>query len=55
LYKTRENKLLNAYVNGSLNIIEKNNSLSSFPLGIKGLPFNPVVVDPLGITKLSGF
>ncbi|TRT54251.1 MAG: transposase, partial [Microcystis sp. M_QC_C_20170808_M2Col] len=23
--------------------------------GIKGLPFNPVVLDPLRMTKLSGF
>ncbi|MDY7005061.1 MAG: transposase [Cyanobacteriota bacterium] len=54
LYKTRENKLLNADVNGSLNIIKKVIP-DVFDQGIKGLPFNPVVVDPLRTTKLSGF
>ena len=54
LYKTRENKLLNADVNGSFNIIKKviPNVLDQ---GIKGLPFNPVVVYPLRTTKVSGF
>ncbi|NEP81195.1 MAG: IS200/IS605 family element transposase accessory protein TnpB [Okeania sp. SIO3B3] len=52
LYKTRENKLLNADVNGSLNIIKKVIP-DVFDQGIKGLPFNPVVVDPLRITRLS--
>ncbi len=46
LYKTRENKLLNADVNGSLNIIKKVIP-DVFDQGIKGLPFNPVVVEPL--------
>ncbi|WP_237395800.1 IS200/IS605 family accessory protein TnpB-related protein [Okeania sp. KiyG1] len=46
LYKTRENKLLNADVNGSLNIIKKVIP-DVFDQGIKGLPFNPVVLDPL--------
>ena len=46
LYKTRENKLLNADVNGSLNMIKKVIP-DVFDQGIKGLPFNPVVVDPL--------
>ncbi len=46
LYKTRENKLLNADVNGSYNIIKK--VIPDFlDQGIKGLPFSPVVVDPL--------
>ncbi|NET45163.1 transposase [Okeania sp. SIO2B3] len=54
LYKTRENKLLNADVNGSLNIIKKVIP-DVFDQGIKGLPFNPVVVDPLRATKLSDF
>ncbi|MDJ0516185.1 MAG: hypothetical protein QNJ74_07960 [Trichodesmium sp. MO_231.B1] len=46
LYKTRENKLLNSDVNGSLNIIKKVIP-DVFDQGIKGLPFNPVVVEPL--------
>ena len=46
LYKTRENKLLNADVNGSFNIIKKVIP-DVFDQGIKGLSFNPVVVDPL--------
>ncbi|MGD1808065.1 RNA-guided endonuclease InsQ/TnpB family protein [Dapis sp. BLCC M126] len=54
LYKTRENKLLNADVNGSLNIIKKVIP-DVFDQGIKGLPFNPVVLDPLRTTKLSDF
>ncbi len=54
LYKTRENKLLNADVNGSLNIIKKVIP-DVFDQGIKGLPFNPVAIDPLRTTKLSGF
>ncbi|MGD1702311.1 zinc ribbon domain-containing protein [Dapis sp. BLCC M229] len=52
LYKTGENKLLNADVNGSLNIIKKVIP-DVFDQGIKGLPFNPVVVDPLRMTRLS--
>ncbi|NEP73349.1 MAG: IS200/IS605 family element transposase accessory protein TnpB [Okeania sp. SIO2G4] len=54
LYKTRENKLLNADVNGSFNIIKKVIP-DVFDQGIKGLPFNPVVVDPLRMTNISGF
>ena len=54
LYKTRENKLLNADVNRSFNIIKKVIP-DVFDQGIKGLPFNPVVVEPLRTTKLSGF
>ncbi|MDJ0555015.1 MAG: transposase [Microcoleaceae cyanobacterium MO_207.B10] len=54
LYKTRENKLLNADVNGSLNIIKKVIP-DVLDQGIKGLPFNPVVVDPLRMTEISGF
>ncbi|NER06494.1 MAG: IS200/IS605 family element transposase accessory protein TnpB, partial [Okeania sp. SIO3C4] len=46
LYKTRENKLLNADVNGSLNIIKKVIP-DVFDQGIKGLLFNPVAIDPL--------
>ncbi|MGD1699702.1 zinc ribbon domain-containing protein [Dapis sp. BLCC M229] len=52
LYKTRKNKLLNADVNGSLNIFKKVIP-DVFDQGIKGLPFNPVVVDPLRMTRLS--
>ncbi|NEO52046.1 MAG: IS200/IS605 family element transposase accessory protein TnpB [Okeania sp. SIO3B5] len=52
LYKTREKKLLNADVNGSFNIIKKVIP-DVFDQGIKGLPFNPVVVDPLRMTRLS--
>ncbi len=52
LYKTRKNKLLNADVNGSLNIIKKVIP-DVFDQGIKGLPFNPVVLDPLRMTRLS--
>ncbi|NET24467.1 transposase [Okeania sp. SIO1I7] len=54
LYKTRENKLLNADVNGSFNIIRKVIP-DVLDQGIKGLPFNPVVVDPLRTTEFSGF
>ncbi|WP_293061848.1 zinc ribbon domain-containing protein [Okeania sp. SIO2B3] len=46
LYKTRGNKLLNADVNGLFNIIKKVIP-DVLDQGIKGLPFNPVVVDPL--------
>ncbi|MDY7004948.1 MAG: hypothetical protein SWX82_13625 [Cyanobacteriota bacterium] len=44
MYKTRENKLLNADVNGFFNMIKKVIP-DVFDQGIKGLPFNPVVVD----------
>ena len=46
LYKTRENKLLNADVNGSFNTMKKVIP-DVLDQGIKGLPFSPVVVDPL--------
>jgi transposase len=53
--------LLNADVNGSFNIIRKVIP-DVIDQGIKGLPFNPVVLDPLvsepvelRMTKLSGF
>ncbi|MGB3508206.1 MAG: hypothetical protein WBA93_03010 [Microcoleaceae cyanobacterium] len=46
MYQTREKKLLNADVNGSLNIIKKVIP-DVLDQGIKGLPFNPVVLDPL--------
>ncbi|MGB3507641.1 MAG: hypothetical protein WBA93_00005 [Microcoleaceae cyanobacterium] len=52
MYKTRENKLLNADVNGSFNIIKKVIP-DVLDQGIKGLPFNPVVVAPLQMTRLS--
>ena len=54
LYKMGTNQLLNADVNGSFNIIRKVIP-DVIDQGIKGLPFNPVVLDPLRMTKLSGF
>lgn len=51
LYKTLDNRLLNADVNGSFNIIRKVIP-DVLDQGIKGLPFNPVVVDPLRMTRL---
>ncbi|MCM0590905.1 MAG: transposase [Gloeotrichia echinulata CP02] len=51
LYKTVDNRLLNADVNGSFNIIRKVIP-DVLDQGIKGLPFNPVVVDPLRMTRL---
>ncbi|MDY7006520.1 MAG: transposase [Cyanobacteriota bacterium] len=54
LYKTEDNKLLNADVNGAFNIIIKVIP-DVFDQGIKGLPFNPVVLDPLRMTRLSDF
>ncbi len=48
------NQLLNADVNGAFNIIRKVIP-DVIDQGIKGLPFNPVVLDPLRMTKLSGF
>ncbi|NER08677.1 MAG: IS200/IS605 family element transposase accessory protein TnpB, partial [Okeania sp. SIO3C4] len=54
LYKTGDNKLLNADVNGALNIIRKVIP-DVFDQGIKGLPFNPVVLDPLRMTRLLDF
>lgn len=54
LYKTAQGRLLNADMNGSLNIMRKviPDVLNQ---GIKGLPFNPVVLDPLRMTYLSAF
>jgi putative transposase len=51
LYKTAKGRLLNADVNGSFNIIRKviPDVLDQV---IKGLPFNPVVLDPLRMTRL---
>ncbi|NEQ76906.1 MAG: IS200/IS605 family element transposase accessory protein TnpB [Okeania sp. SIO2C9] len=54
LYKTGENKLLNADVNGAFNIVRKVIP-DVFDQGIKGLPFNPVVLDPLRMTRLHTF
>ncbi|MBD2388341.1 IS200/IS605 family accessory protein TnpB-related protein, partial [Cylindrospermum sp. FACHB-282] len=54
LYKTGDSRLLNADINGSFNIIRKVIP-DVFDQGIKGLPFNPVVVDPLRVTRLSNF
>lgn len=54
LYKTSRGGLLNADVNGSLNIMRKVIP-DVLDQGIKGLPFNPVVVDPLRMTGLSAF
>jgi len=49
LYQTGNNQLLNADVNGALNIIRKVIP-DVLDQGIKGLPFNPVVLDPLRMT-----
>jgi hypothetical protein len=46
LYKTGTNQLLNTDVNGSLNIIRKV-IFDVLDQGIRGLSFNPVVLDPL--------
>ncbi|WP_287279658.1 MULTISPECIES: hypothetical protein [unclassified Okeania] len=54
MYKTGEKKLLNADVNGAFNIIRKVIP-DVFDQGIKGLPFNPVVLEPLRMTILSDF
>ncbi|XWK87050.1 MAG: transposase [Phormidium sp.] len=54
LYKTASGKLLNADVNGSFNITRKVIP-DVLDQGIKGLPFNPVVLDPLRMTELSAF
>jgi IS605 OrfB family transposase len=51
LYKTGTNQLLNADVNGAFNIIRKVIP-DVVDQGIKGLPFNPVVLDPLRMTGL---
>ena len=51
LYKTAKGRLLNADVNGSFNITRKVIP-DVFDQGIKGLPFNPVVLDPLRMTGL---
>jgi putative transposase len=51
LYKTAAKKLVNADVNGSLNIIKKVIP-DVFNQGIKGLPFNPVVLCPLRMSSL---
>ncbi len=51
LYKTAQGRLLNADVNGSFNITRKVIP-DVFDQGIKGLPFNPVVLDPLRMTGL---
>ena len=51
LYKTGGNKLLNADINGSLNIIRKVIP-DVIDQGVRGLPFNPVVLDPLRTTRL---
>ena len=54
LYKTAKGRLLNADVNGSFNITRKVIP-DVVDQGIKGLPFNPVVLDPLRMTELSAF
>ncbi|MGF1539591.1 MAG: RNA-guided endonuclease InsQ/TnpB family protein [Pleurocapsa sp.] len=54
LYKTGANQLLNADVNGSLNIMRKVIP-DVLDQGIRGLPFNPVVLNPLRMTTLSYF
>jgi IS605 OrfB family transposase len=45
LYRSGAGRLINADVNGSLNIARK--VIPNFMEGIEGLPFIPVVVDPL--------
>ncbi|MFB2918073.1 RNA-guided endonuclease InsQ/TnpB family protein [Aerosakkonema funiforme] len=52
LYKTAQGRLLNADVNGSLNMMRKVIPDVLYQ-GIKGLPFNPVVLDPLRMTGPS--
>jgi hypothetical protein len=52
LYKTKENIISNADVNGAFNIIKKVTPDLLFQ-GLKGVPFNFVIVDTLGKTKLS--
>uniref|UniRef100_UPI0038995BED zinc ribbon domain-containing protein n=1 Tax=Aerosakkonema funiforme TaxID=1246630 RepID=UPI0038995BED len=52
LYKTANGRLLNADVNGSFNITRKVIP-DVLDQGIKGLPFNPLVLDPLRMTALS--
>ena len=54
LYKTGKGRLLNADVNGSFNMMRKVIP-DVLDQGIKGLPFNPVVLDPLRMTGLSAF
>jgi transposase len=51
LYKTANGRILNADVNGSFNITRKVIP-DVLDQGIKGLPFNPVVLDPLRMTGL---
>ncbi len=50
LYRTAKKQLINADVNGSMNIIRKVIS-NAFSQGIKALPFMPLVVDPLRTQK----
>lgn len=54
LYKTGNIRLLNADINGSFNMMKKVIP-DVFDQGIKGLPFNPVVLDPLQMTRLANF
>ncbi len=54
LYKIRNSRLLNADINWSFNMMIKVIP-DVFDQGIKGLPFNPVVLDPLRMTRLSNF
>ncbi|MCV3216168.1 hypothetical protein OGM63_22090 [Plectonema radiosum NIES-515] len=46
LYRTAKKQLINADINGSMNIIRKVIP-HVFDQGIKALPFMPIVVDPL--------
>ena len=52
LYKMGTNQLLNADVNGAFNIIRKVIP-DVIDQGIRGLPFNPVVLDPLRTRALG--
>ncbi|MEO3707105.1 RNA-guided endonuclease TnpB family protein, partial [Trichormus azollae HNT15244] len=54
LYKIGNSRLLNADINGSFNMMRKVIP-DVFDQGIKGLPFNPVVLEPLRMTRLSNF
>ncbi|WP_413172496.1 hypothetical protein [Anabaena azotica] len=54
LYTTGNMRLLNAVINGSFNMMKKVIP-DVFDQGIKGLPFNPVVLDPLQMTRLADF
>ena len=51
LYKSRNGKLLNADVNGSMNIVRKVIP-DVYDQGIGGLPCSPVMVNPLRTSRI---